>query len=854
MKEYEKVIAELKAEIEARPNKSLWRKYSTFLRSFGLKKRSQKSLDLINELLAKYGIEAYAEAEEEWSFTELKISKSITFKLKKQENSKMETTLKIPKVQSEAHGQITTEQGISSRKLYPHQEKILRGLNSKIEENPKDYFAGLVVIPTGGGKTYTAVHWLLKNAIDKNKKILWIAHRHALLEQALNTFKSSAYSSLLPKVKKFNYRIISGFPKHHKPVHIEAKDDIIISGKDSMNTSFEQLLDRWLKPNNLINGELFLVIDEAHHATAPTYRKLIEKLKKNVKKLTILGLTATPFRTAEAEKGLLKKIFIDDIIPPKVDLRELIQQGILADPLFEEEKTGFNMAEAISEEDIQNLARRYKDFDKIGEKTAKTIAENADRNSKIVDHYIKHKGKYKQTIVFALNQDNAIALNTLFNEKHIKSAYVISNDINEGAVTTNSAKKNEESIERFRNGEIDVLINVNILTEGTDLPKVQTIFLTRPTNSTILMTQMIGRGLRGEKAGGTKEAYIVSFIDEWKDKVSWVNPERLFIEENVDFNDKSPETQSRLVRLISIEKIEEFTKLMDGDIDNHGLKNLDFIQRIPLGIYMTSYLETLEDEDEEKYVEVLVYDHLKSAYDEFIDNLPELGLDENLSQEKLEEITNEVEELYFLGLSKELAYRKEDIKSLIKAYSINEIKPQFIPLNDREKYDIDKLAKDIYDKELGGTKKDEYIDDIWNKEQKHWKVLFGLSNLRAFIEELDLAIRKISPHYSYMYKTNNKTPKDTKGEMEITKLPLYEIKNHNPQLYRELVEGVYTKAKDKDGFYHCAKTGFKSKKRADFQIDHIKPLHPHSGEGGLSVLENLQLLRKSENIRKGNKV
>lgn len=74
---------------------------------------------------------------------------------------------------------------------------------------------------------------------------------------------------------------------------------------------------------------------------------------------------------------------------------------------------------------------------------------------------------------------------------------------------TISNADNERKIEAYRNGEIQVLINVNILTEGTDLPKTHTVFLTRPTVSTTLMTQMVGRALRGLKAGGTKEAYIV---------------------------------------------------------------------------------------------------------------------------------------------------------------------------------------------------------------------------------------------------------------------------------------------------------------------------------------------------------
>ena len=133
-------------------------------------------------------------------------------------------------------------------------------------------------------------------------------------------------------------------------------------------------------------------------------------------------------------------------------------------------------------------------------------------------------------MVFALNVDNAIALNKLFQERDVKSDFVISNvkDAITG-VTSNFTKENKEKIEKFRQGKLEVLINVNILTEGTDVPNVQSVFLTRPTISTILMTQMIGRGLRGPKAGGTKEAFIVSFVDDWQDKIAWINPEKLSI-------------------------------------------------------------------------------------------------------------------------------------------------------------------------------------------------------------------------------------------------------------------------------------------------------------------------------------
>ena len=66
-----------------------------------------------------------------------------------------------------------------------------------------------------------------------------------------------------------------------------------------------------------------------------------------------------------------------------------------------------------------------------------------------------------------------------------------------------------------------------ILTEGADFPKAHTVFLTRPTVSKILMTQMVGRALRGPAAGGTVDAYVVSFIDDWQCKIAWESPRHL---------------------------------------------------------------------------------------------------------------------------------------------------------------------------------------------------------------------------------------------------------------------------------------------------------------------------------------
>ena len=84
-------------------------------------------------------------------------------------------------------GDIFPKKGTNIRTPYEHQKKAMEALDKMNQESS---YSTLVVLPTGGGKTYTASMWLLKNAIDKKKKILWIAHRQMLLDQAAESFQS----------------------------------------------------------------------------------------------------------------------------------------------------------------------------------------------------------------------------------------------------------------------------------------------------------------------------------------------------------------------------------------------------------------------------------------------------------------------------------------------------------------------------------------------------------------------------------------------------------------------------------------------------------------------------------------
>ena len=616
------------------------------------------------------------------------------------------------------------------------------------------------------------------------------------------------------------------------------------------------LLNSWTNSSE----DIFLVIDEAHHATAKTYRKIIDALKgdeSTPRHFKMLGLTATPFRTAENEQGLLGKLFGETPIY-KVDLRTLIAQGILAEPVFEELLTHIDMAKELTEKDIKSIHA----FDELPEHIAVQIAESSERNKRIVSHYIHAQEKYSQLLVFAVNVRHAIVLSELFNlelntlnktKGEIYSEYVVSDirDIATGVRTT--SQENTAKIQNFREGKIKVLVNVNILTEGTDLPKIQTVFLTRPTISTILMTQMIGRALRGEKAGGKKQAYIVSFIDNWKDKISWVSPESWSVQEEDFTSDEPGKADKRVEVLIPIAKLEEFARMMNERIPE--LECLDFLRRIPVGIYSFSLLLPSKNGDElERNREVLVFDHVQQAFYDFVNDLEIIFkkkdfIDKDfLDDEELEKLFISVVDEYFSGFDTLPGYRDDDIRDILRYYVQEGMPPKFLEFKNREKCDLTEVARYIYDQALGGQVKRDYIDSLWLDDSQFWSVLFSHKK-ELFKRQLSIEIEKVEESGDSVAGFQSE-PLIIFDEVELNRLSLSQIKEQNPRYWQKLRDQVFVKHTDANGIITCAKTGFQSRHKIYFQIDHIMPI----SQGGLSIIENLQILTRRANAEKGNKV
>lgn len=748
-------------------------------------------------------------------------------------------------IEVKSNGIIRAKKGTNTRSPYQHQKEAMNRLSIINEE---ESFSTLIVLPTGGGKTYTAATWLLKNAIDKKKKILWIAHRQMLLDQAAESFQNYAYAEIIPHITEFSYRIVSGSTNHDRTSDINSKDNVLILSKDSIGRNLERL-DKWMDGE----AELFLIIDEAHHSTAKTYRRIIDYVKSKINNLKLIGLTATPFRTSENEKGLLSLIYKDGVttdgkivkndlgITYQIGLKELINARILSKPIFESHFTEENFGASIGLEALE----RIQNLDSIPDDLAEEIATNSVRNKLIVDTYKNKMAEYGQTIVFVVNISHAIALNKLFKKAGIKSDYVVSSIKDMVTGVTLSREDNERKLDEYRNGKLQVLINVNILTEGVDLPQTKTVFLARPTVSKILMTQMIGRALRGTAAGGTSDAYIVSFIDNWNEHISWCNPESIFDGTGSEaFTDDKREYARKDLNLIAISKIEEFASLLDDSIDTTAIEKVPFVKRIPIGMYAFTYLQ--EGGADISY-QVMVYDSTKKAYENLMDSLDilfnEYGTKEEFpSEEILDKLEAQCHDSFFCG---EMipAYAKRDVISILKYYAQYETAPTFYTFDevDSSKLDVSKIAQHIWDEDMGARKKAEYTDKLWeDTDDNMLRLFFGRKTY--FLKQIDIELMKLAGNYK------DDDINVTYGTKKLEDLSLYEIRKLNPDYEKELRDGAFEKARDTDGLYKCSCCGRTDRKRILFQVDHIIPMN----KGGKTIPDNLQILCRACNGRKGD--
>lgn len=384
------------------------------------------------------------------------------------------------------------------------QTNAVTELTKWYNSRPRPYAGSILVLPTGGGKTFTALRFLCQTALSDGYKILWLAHTHHLLEQAFTSFPNHVgwiqESEKAESRESLKVRVVSGTIGHFHTPHIEPQDDVIIATLQTITKAYKEnhpALNAFLDASG---SKLFVVFDEAHHAPAPTYRNLIHNLRNRFKDMYLLGLTATPVYTDETLQGWLNELFPQGI-PYQVSASKLMANGILAKPILEQQNTDIS-----PNFELREYEKWVRDFrDEIPERIITQLAENKNRNMFIAKHYWKNRSKYGKTIIFADRwyQCEAIAenLNKLGIDKNKIGAIYSHIDAKHKTPEARNYRRcdeNAEILDAFRKNEIDVIINVRMLTEGTDIPDVQTCFITRQTTSQILLTQMIGRLLEDQ--------------------------------------------------------------------------------------------------------------------------------------------------------------------------------------------------------------------------------------------------------------------------------------------------------------------------------------------------------------------
>jgi superfamily II DNA or RNA helicase len=521
-----------------------------------------------------------------------------------------------------------------SKQPFQHQLEAFEALSKTFKPGSEKSGSGILVLPTGAGKTFTAVKWLSDHIIPKNIKILWLAPSFYLLDQAFSTFSSTA-REINPSRNTLNIRCVSSNPSHARASSIQLTDDVVImTVQTAIGNLHTDAVDRFGMPvqtafrrfiESCKDTELFVVIDEAHHSPAYGCRNLLigEKdstpgLRELLPKVHFLGLTATPTFTDKSRRGWLWEIFKDGVVYES-NKTSLIHQKVLARPNYIEIATGKEIE--VNDDLYDRLVRQHKD---LPEDIIETLASDRHRNNLIAETYASKKETYGKTIIFADRWFQCVYLKQKLLERGVKADAIYSRiDADPGSAEARNQRTQDDNkriLEQFKTDKdehgndapLDVLINVRMLTEGADVPTVKTVLITRQTTSSILITQMMGRALRGKRVGGNDEANIVLFFDDWKRLVDWATPL------DGDTQDDQPSVRGYYpLEYISIRLIEELAKSMVG-----GETSLKFSKLFPVGWYKTEIVyadPNHKKESMESFTEfVLVYEHTKFKFNTFI--------------------------------------------------------------------------------------------------------------------------------------------------------------------------------------------------------------------------------------------
>jgi superfamily II DNA or RNA helicase len=388
------------------------------------------------------------------------------------------------------------------------QEQLVTAVRGVLQA-PAGSNRGLLTLPTGAGKTRTAVEALLgwRRQAPDPRSVLWIAQSDELCEQAVQAFREVWIDHGHRDSSIRDTLVVSRLwgPQRRVP---EAAGVVVASiqklhaiwrGEDSARR--DDLAD--------LAGDLgVILVDEAHRMLASSYGEVLEFLGIDLSggrpsALPLLGLTATPFRGVEEETRALARRFHGNLLRPALSddpIAELRAMEVLSHPdheVLRYDGRGYALEENA---DYQEYFDRFGDFhpgllEELGEESA--------RNRGILERLCALPPDWP-VLFFGCSVEHATAIAVLLRRRERSAATV--------TAETRAATR-RALIEEFRAGRISVLCNFGVLTTGFDAPKVRALVIARPTASPVLYAQMIGRGMRGPRFGGTERCLVIDVED-----------------------------------------------------------------------------------------------------------------------------------------------------------------------------------------------------------------------------------------------------------------------------------------------------------------------------------------------------
>jgi superfamily II DNA or RNA helicase len=391
--------------------------------------------------------------------------------------------------------------------LHDFQQEVMQGIAELLGSGTQRRRA-VVSLPTGGGKTRVTVEAVVRLLLAPKRDrrcVVWVAQTDELCEQAVQAFRQVWVNLGAQRTDLRIVRLWGGNP--NPAVQRLDRPIVVVASIQTLNSRMGSEGLAWLQQPGMV------VVDECHHAITPSYTNLLRWLDAEAPRPgatardepPILGLSATPFRTDDEESTRLARRFDSRWLPADqehlhVRLRD---QGVLANVESEALDSGVDLLP----EEIERLSMLPEpwegiEFENLLEAINQRLGGNQERNERLVNRI---KAATERSVLFFANSvAHAEEMSARLNLQGLSAAAVSGN-------TPMAARR--YFLERFQEGDIRILCNHSVLTTGFDAPKTDMVLVSRAVFSPVRYMQMVGRGLRGEKNGGTASCRIVTVVD-----------------------------------------------------------------------------------------------------------------------------------------------------------------------------------------------------------------------------------------------------------------------------------------------------------------------------------------------------